>query len=62
MIGEFVAIDRNTLKAAEEAARADAQSCVVRHAEVETASARARRLATTHTSGRLLTWPTRGVR
>lgn len=41
----YVVIDRNTLKAADEAALADSYSSVVRHATIETAADRARRLA-----------------
>jgi hypothetical protein len=41
----YVSVDRLTLREAEERTLANAQSCVVRHAEVERASDRARRLA-----------------
>jgi hypothetical protein len=39
----YVTVERVTLREAEERARADAQSCVIRHATVETAAARVRR-------------------
>jgi hypothetical protein len=43
MSAQYVHVERRSLREAEERARADAQSCVIRHATVETAAARVRR-------------------